>query len=398
MKHIFLLGSNPELSLAELKAVFPGVEFAHLLSTIVVANLPEEITSKFASAVMIAKLGGTVKILTVIQEDLGEQKNAAELSRIIIAHFAGRTQRVKLALAEIGRDHLPKIQPREIKDGLEAQGIPVRYYGDSRQGLSAAVWLHKKGIEELHVIQAKNGQLWLAQTAAMQDIDTWTLRDRAKPYADRQKGMLPPKLARIMVNLALGERIWKSPVENADLTLYDPFCGTGTVLLEAAESGFRLAASDLDVKAVLGTQENLAWWAEESGTSNQVFATTQDVTQVKLSQIGERQLNFIVTEPFLGKQTPNPAQLDGIFRGLEKLYWGAFRQWTTLLAPQAKIVMVWPLVIPAAGKRPYHLESLIDKIKKLGYTASSKQLVYGRPGAIVHRQIWCFEYQPVTNN
>ena len=57
----------------------------------------------------------------------------------------------------------------------------------------------------------------------------WYKRDRLKPFADGKKGMLPPKVARIMVNLALGKSYKSSQV------LLDPFCGSGTTCVAAKE-------------------------------------------------------------------------------------------------------------------------------------------------------------------
>jgi len=60
---------------------------------------------------------------------------------------------------------------------------------------------------------------------------------------------LPPKLARCMVNLA------RVPPGG---TLLDPFCGTGGVLIEAAEMGIGILGADADPDMVNGTIENLA--------------------------------------------------------------------------------------------------------------------------------------------
>lgn len=61
-------------------------------------------------------------------------------------------------------------------------------------------------------------------------------------------GSMSPKLARCMVNLTLvkrGER------------LLDPFCGTGGILIEAGITGARVVGTDIDLKMVKGTIENL---------------------------------------------------------------------------------------------------------------------------------------------
>ncbi|MFZ1683180.1 MAG: hypothetical protein WAU88_03525, partial [Candidatus Zixiibacteriota bacterium] len=45
---------------------------------------------------------------------------------------------------------------------------------------------------------------YLAQTVRIQDIDAYAARDQARPHRDAKVGMLPPKLAQIIINLAIG--------------------------------------------------------------------------------------------------------------------------------------------------------------------------------------------------
>ena len=395
-KYLFLLGNTPELSKLELKALFPDLSWFDFNEELLGADFSDS-QKQIAGheAEIMENLGGTVKILQVIDDNLGVSLTAEDLSQKVVDYFSDRSGRVKLAISELGRDHLPAVESRAIKSALEEKGLKVRYIEASRHGVGAAILIHKHNIEELYFVQNENGEVWLAQTVAVQNIDHWTTRDRGKPYADRKKGMLPPKLARIMVNLAVGEQIWLSPADLDQRIIYDPFCGTGTVLIEAALAGLWVAGSDLDVKSVLGSQENLDWLMEKLGREKLNLVgnfVTRDVTAVKRADIGASEgVDFIVTEPFLGKQTPNEAQLAGIFRGLEKLYWGAFRNWTTLLKPGAKIVMVWPRVV--TRNKTYNLDALIDKIADLGYITSFKPVTYAREGAVIQRQIVSLEFK-----
>jgi hypothetical protein len=67
-------------------------------------------------------------------------------------------------------------------------------------------------------------------------------------------GMLPPKLAQIMLNLATkGER---------GLQIWDPFCGLGTTLIEAFQAGYsHLLGSDIADDMVIATQTNTSQFA-----------------------------------------------------------------------------------------------------------------------------------------
>jgi tRNA (guanine10-N2)-dimethyltransferase len=59
---------------------------------------------------------------------------------------------------------------------------------------------------------------------------------------------LSPKLARCMINLARG---------HPDVTIFDPFCGTGSILIEAGLIGCRVVGSDVNPKMVKGCRRNL---------------------------------------------------------------------------------------------------------------------------------------------
>ena len=61
-------------------------------------------------------------------------------------------------------------------------------------------------------------------------------------------GVVLPKIARTMVNLS---RIREQEI------LFDPFCGTGGILIEAGLVGARLICGDVQKRMVLGTKQNL---------------------------------------------------------------------------------------------------------------------------------------------
>jgi tRNA G10 N-methylase Trm11 len=359
--YYFLLGRTPELSLQELHALIgsdPQITFSGLAGF--------DLESEDAAINIFQKTGGCLKVLK--DEGQFESPSEEELVEYSAAFFA-QFDRPTFAIAELNRNNKPKIDLGKVKRLLKERNISSRFIESPREGLSAAVLLHQDVIE-LTIVQTED-KIVFARTLAVQDIDDWTLRDREKPYSDRKKGMLDQ------------QKLDKTPL------VYDPFCGTGTVLLEAMMSDCDVVGSDLDPDSVMGTQNNLVWFDKvyQKQLTHQVFVA--DAAKAELAQL-PRKANFIVTEPFLGKQTPNPTQLPNIFKGLEKMYIGVFKQWTRLLEDRAKVVIVFPYV--KAGKQQFSLENIIDKLKQLGYTASFSPIVYSRPDAVVQRQIWVFEY------
>ncbi|MDQ3008536.1 MAG: hypothetical protein M3Q81_02980 [bacterium] len=383
--YLFLLGNTPDLSFVELQVCFTEANVSRVADTMALCEFADDETAHAA----LHRVGGTVKAARVIQQFETLTPEAAQAAFLEYLLEYSEKEKVTFAISEIGRDHLPPVSEVEIKQALRDAGKSSRYVEGPRSGLSASVLLHHSNILELVLAQTPNGLIF-GRTVAVQNIDAWTERDRGKPYADRKKGMLPPKVARMMVNLALGTWNSSSSVSSSKPLLYDPFCGSGTVLLEASELGCEVAGSDLDRVAVEGTRDNLKWWAQQRSKNIPATIFTADVTKAEPAQL-PRTVDLLVTEPFLGKQTPNPDQLPGIFRGLEKLYWGSFRHWTKLLSNNSVVVMIFPLVV--VGKQSFSLENLIDKLEPLGYTITSDPLVYHRPQAVIQRQIYIFKYK-----
>ncbi len=74
-------------------------------------------------------------------------------------------------------------------------------------------------------------------------------RPRKKPFF--HPSAMPSKMARCMVNLAHAK---------AESVLLDPFCGTGTSLIEATFIGCRAVGVDAQRRMILGTKKNLQFY------------------------------------------------------------------------------------------------------------------------------------------
>jgi len=67
-------------------------------------------------------------------------------------------------------------------------------------------------------------------------------------------GMMPPKLVQMMINIST------TPKNSA---IYDPFCGLGTTLIEAANMGYTsLFGSDISKEMVQSSQKSLESFIE----------------------------------------------------------------------------------------------------------------------------------------
>lgn len=97
---------------------------------------------------------------------------------------------------------------------------------------------------------------------------------------------LHPKFARALINLTGVKR---------GGTVLDPFCGTGGIVIEAAEMGMRAVASDFDEEMVIGCQENMDFYGLELA----------DFDTVDIGEIGERfhEVDAVCTDPPYGRST-----------------------------------------------------------------------------------------------
>ncbi len=375
--YYFQLGNTPQLSILEL-------EYLTKHKSKQISNQLYRL--KTETAIDITQLqqqsGGLVKTYQWLTNL--ETNSITEIQSKAVEYLAQQTGKVIFNLADLSDKKNNQIDLATIKKQLQTQNIKARYLDSGKNGLSAAVLTHQK-VHELVII--KDGKkLILAKTVSIQDIDDWTKRDRSKPYADRKKGMLPPKVARMMVNIAKNLSTSNSP-----LNIYDPFCGSGTILMEALMLGCDVSGSDLDINSVRGTQDNLGWLIDEYRLNKKVPAVyLLDATQ-PLPTSAANKIDAIVTEPFLGKPKPKEDELRNIFKGLYRTYLGAFKNWTQILKPGGMIIIIFPVV--ETKNKTYNLNKLIDKLSRLGYTTMSQPLIYSRPQAIVKRELHFLRYK-----
>ena len=384
---LFQLGSNIQLSLVELESIFSKNKVKQINNHVVLVETQGRSALELQSI-----LGGTVKISQIVcpQSKLTQEQIEQKIADFLSSQIKDR---LTFAIAELDRDHLPKLDLTKIKRLIaKTSDKNIRYIEDSRAGLSAAILLHQTDVVEIMVCRDRAGNTIIGKTVSVQNIDTWSLRDRGKPETSHKRGLLPPKVARMLVNVSLGQDVFNKDICH-QYTLLDPFCGSGTIPFEAITMNFgRIYGSDLSKDAISQAQQNFNWF--QTNFSPELIDTvvvkffTSDVAQIN-QHLENDSISHIVTEPFLGKQTPMVNQIPDIAKGLEKLYLGAFKSWQTILKPQAKIVIIFPNWIEL--KNPFSWQNLVAKIASFGYTPIDQPIIYQRPSAKVLREIWQFE-------
>jgi tRNA G10 N-methylase Trm11 len=403
MEYFFILGNNPALSAAEIAAVLrPETSYTLADRGVLLAETPAT-----DPKILIKRLGGTIKIGEVISlcptkkfETLKE-----EIYKVLDDHYSQRVEKNKycFGFSYYGPSY-PDIKKigMESKGHLKKMGVSARFVVSREKNLSSVMVEQNNllsGGAEIVLIERPEG-IVIGRTLAVQDFKGLESRDFKRPSRDDQSGMLPPKLAQIMLNLSrkipchcdceIGEGK-KCP------TILDPFCGSGTVLQEAALMGVeKLIGSDISPKAVSDTEANMEWlkenWQSIAGDWQFLNLPAQELSK----KIPQKSIDAVVTEPYLGPQR-GWHDIGQTILELEALYSEALAEFRKILKEDGCVVMVWPVFAPTAGHGAGFLspsisgwkisEPLPPDLKEKFKISPRNTIIYGREEQKVWREI-----------
>jgi len=372
--YLAILGHQPKLSIAELERQYGSENIEPAEQVCFLDTKPD-----------ILKLGGSPKTAEIIG-NLPKQALAG-IEEAVFNSLKSRLEDVKKMnfgisslLSNQSKGQLKQIAIT-LKKRFTASGIKTRYIPNKQMALnSGQVWHNKLDREpnsEIILVQ-HNNQIYIARTIGVQNIDSYSKRDRDKPVRDPKIGMLPPKLARLMINLAMPSG-----------KVLDPFCGTGTVLMEASLMDFPTLGSDISVRMVEATLKNMAWLKKKYNTNVQFKAYDADAQEEKWSD----DVSAVVSESYLGPPLKKfPDDIGKIVGNIDMSLRSVLRNF----ARQDFSKNYLCLAVPAwydKSKDRYILLPLVDDLPRLKYNlvdlkhVDAKRLIYRRPEQIVARQI-----------
>lgn len=382
---IAILGRETSLCRAEIETIFSGV--IHLDKN---ASLYEDDRN-----ISIDRAGGIIKLGQVIaKKPLTEITTHPQLVENLLLKFLREQQfsrKISFGISVYGDEKKTASIASgkvglELKKLLKKEAISCRYINaKNKYFLSAAqvtfndlLGPKAKGFDFIYIITG--GHLILGFTTAVQDINSYAWRDRQRPCRDMVVGMLPPKLAQIMINLA-------NPAPGQ--TVYDPFCGSGVILQEALLADLMANGSDISSKMIRCSQKNLAWLKQNYPVDKSFNLIQADAT--KLNDVTKN--SVIVSEGFLG-QPLSTEVTEAAYRSskneLVDLYINFFKNLGLLKNCPTKIVICLPVW---RSKAKILTLEIIDQIRDLGYTLKqfdgqdSRDLIYIRDNQTVGRQV-----------
>ena len=374
MRYLFELGRVTSLSRAETEQTLTSLKINFTILSLSQHFLFVETKEAPDEQSLIERLGGTVSIAVQIKETSNVVQDIAEI--LIKNQPTGKIQ------FSIHAEHERKLA-EEVKEILKESGRSARYVPPK----NTATIIHNKLVEKQGDLTIISRDIYL--TRAVQPIEAWSERDFGRPGRDSESGMLPPKLARMMINI--------SGVSSSEVIL-DPFCGSGTVLTEAILLGFtNVVGSDNSEQAIRDTKENIGWVLEKGGGE---ISVERDIFQSDVRQLATRlkkdSVGAIVAEPYMGKPLTGHEREDFLHtqaNELRELFIDAFKTFQLILKPGGVIVFI----IPRFWYRGTWIRIDCQKeIRELGLeivplTHHEPFILYHRAGQFVGREVWKFK-------
>lgn len=378
--HIAILGRQPSLGMAELEQLYGSTAVRWFSDSTAIIDSP---------AFDFERLGGTQKAGRVVSELRGDWRQVSmKLVSAYAQAWADHEGKITLGISAYGFKTTPRdVQKTGIilKGKLKERGVSLRLIPNADTALSSATSHHNKlGLSDNHVeliiVRGANGAAIIAESVGAQNITALAARDQGRPKRDAFVGMLPPKLARMMVNLA--------PVKAG--RILDPFCGTGVLLQEAALLGYDVYGTDLVPKMVQFTKANLDWLID---THHVTPGVTLDVGDA-MTYHWRTPVDAVACEAYLGQPfsaPPSPGKLTEVRGNCNHIISEFLRNIAPQLSPGAPLCIAVPAWRDSTG-RFTHLP-LVDSVGSLGYNRTTlrhvrnDQLLYYREDQVVAREL-----------
>lgn len=400
--NLVILGRQPALGLAELERVYGSKNVNPINNTSALIC---------HDSIDIQKLGGILKSGRIIENISG--KDWREVSDKIVRYYTNlwSAYKGKITLG-LSVYSLP-VSTRDIqkigiiiKQRLKNSGASIRLIPNIDPALSTATSHHNKlGLSpnkfELIIVKTDSGDIIVAESTGSQNITAYANRDQARPKRDAFVGMLPPKLAQIMINLAVGNLLCTRAAgvtsqsdQKNDLAIkpviLDPFCGTGVILQEAALMGYSVYGTDLSEKMIRYSRDNLNWLADSHNVQFEWYLHEGDAMTAKWRQ----PINAVVCESYLGQPfsaPPSPTKLNEVVENCDHIITEFLRNLRDQIEPGTPICIAIPAWRNQTGQFT-HLP-IVGNVARYGYrpheftNVSQNSLMYYRSDQVVAREL-----------
>lgn len=398
VKSLCILGRQPIISCAELESLYADKCEKVIGEQAMILNLPPE-------QVEFQRIGGTIKLCEIIS--VINTNSWQQIEKYLVDHtpleigLANTEGKIHLGISVYGLN----IKPAQIMScGLKLKKIirkqskySVRLTANDTSVLSSAQVIHNKltNINSREIVLIRDGSRTIyAKTIKVQNINNYSFRDYGRPKRDARVGMLSPKLAQIIINLATGQLEINPTAKDArkDKIILDPFCGTGVILQEALLIGYSTYGSDVSERMIDYATTNVSDWF------NQYYPDVKGSLKIELGDARtykwKKPFTFVASELFLGKPLvtlPPINDLKVIIEECNLLAVDFLKNIYSQLDSGSRLCLALP-AWRSSGGQFYHLP-ILDQIEDMGYNrlrfkrASNEGLIYCRQQQIVGREL-----------
>ena len=411
--YAFILGRKYLLSIAELCAVIgQSGKIIDITQEALIASFDAPLPNPEIS---LKQLGGTIKIAEVVSETVASKDTLGEeIARYLINSFQGKETKLVYGISTCSfareSDEILRNTLNIVKKSLTEAGLKSRFINKGPKNPESAAIKGEKLLQKGAEILAINGakHIYLARTLAIQDFESYSKRDFDRPERDPRLGMLPPKLAQLMINL--GGLTTLNPKMDPPKTVYDPFCGLGTVLMEGLFLGYNGIGSDIETEIIEKAKTNIEWVRKFVPYANkyQTSFFAKDATALTKEDLPEEP-DLVVTESYLGppiSKIPTEENIQKNFKHIRELEVKFLQCLHPLLKTGTPLIISFPFY--RDKNRFIFMDNLIGKITEMGFqmqplipeelrgkfnlggTNQRQSLLYDRPDQIVGREIWKF--------
>ncbi len=251
----------------------------------------------------------------------------------LIESFVEERSNVSLSAYDVGEDDYEELV-RSMLDGLRGKGLKkVRLLRPRGNELLSEDVLSREAVDVVafpyHGGFALGPTTWVPDSASMRQRGT----RRPAPHPDIA---LSPRLARTLVNLA---------GLTAGQTVLDPFCGSGTILLEAYAKSLRCLGLDSSASRVQEARENLHWYV--GGVTDRGYDIRKGDARELSRMLRGTKVDAVVTEPLLLPRLdarPKTSTAQAMIESSASVYNDALASMAESVHPEGRIVVVVPVI------------------------------------------------------
>lgn len=339
MEHLFILGRNPQLSVAEILSVMERdkveIKNKKLNSNGILIETDKELDEKE----LINNLGGTIAIGQV----LFSGKEQAVLKKIAESVLYNEEENkmsytvLDFSKDEFYQDALEAVKENFRNDKLKAlfrnaSGAIISQEHETFHGSPGKI----RRLDKIYFL-FKDKEYKFGIIDHIYDSREDEKRDMKKPVR-REELAISPRLAKILINL--------SQVKKKE-TLVDPFCGIGVILQEALIQNINVIGIDSSAEALEGARKNIEWLKGSRKLAGYKFIGQDS------SNATPARFDGIATEPELGillKHVPRKEEAQETVRKFESLLIQVLRNMKRYMKRDGKIVFTSPLIKTSEGR------------------------------------------------